>query len=305
MDYRNIIKNRELRLKMINLLRFIPTKQYLKIVYKIKTGKKLNLKNPITFNEKLQWIKIYDVRPEYTQMVDKYEVRSFIADKLGEQYLFPLLGVWNSFDEIEFDKLPLQFVLKCNHDSGSIKIIKNKKTIDFKELKKFFDGRLKINPYIHSREYPYKNVKPRIIAEEYMEDVITSELRDYKFYCFDGYVKAILVATNRQSEKEELCFDYFDGDYTHLNLTNHWHPNAKIEPQKPDQFEQMKEIAQTLSKGIPHVRIDLYEVNGKVYFGEFTFFDAGGFLLIHPDSWEKEWGDLIKLNKKQVKHEGN
>ena len=295
-DYRNVIKNRELRLKLINLLRFIPTKPYLKMVYKIKTGKKLNLKNPTTFNEKLQWIKLYDRRPEYTRMVDKYEVRGVIADAIGEEYLFPLLGVWDNFDDIDFEKLPDRFVLKCTHDSGSIKIIKDKKSIDYQELRKFFTGRLKINPYIHSREYPYKNVKPRIIAEQYMEDADTAELRDYKFYCFDGYVKALLVATNRQSETEELSFDYFDGDYQHLDLTNHWHPHAKTPPQKPDRFDEMKQIAQTLSKGIPHVRIDLYEVNGKVYFGEFTFFDAGGFLLIHPDSWGKEWGDLIKLN---------
>ena len=129
-----------------------------------------------------------------------------------------------------------------------------------------------------------------------MEDDSTSELRDYKFYCFDGYVKALLVATNRQSKTEELCFDYFDGDYNHLNLTNHWHPHAKVLPQKPELFDEMKTIAQKLSKGKAHVRIDLYVVNGKIYFGEYTFFDAGGYLLIHPDHWEKEWGDLISMS---------
>lgn len=295
-DYKNIVKSRELRLKMISFLKFIPNKPYIKLAYRIKTGKKLNLKNPKTFNEKLQWIKLYDIHPEYTQLVDKYEVRKFITKKIGDKYLIPLLGVWNTFKEINFDDLPDRFVLKCTHDSGSVKIIKDKKTIDYSELESFFTGRLKLNPYVYSREFPYKNVHPRIIAEEYMEDKSTNELRDYKFYCFNGYVKALLVATNRQSSTEELCFDYFDSDYNHLELVNHWHPNAKIAPQKPECFEDMKKIAQTLSEGISHVRIDLYEVNGRVYFGEFTFFDAAGYLLIHPEeSWEIEWGDLIEI----------
>lgn len=295
LDYKKVIKSRELRLKLISMLRFIPSKTYLKIVFRIKTGKKLNLKKPETFNEKLQWIKLYGVKPEYTQMVDKYEVRNHIKKELGEEFLFPLLGVWESFDEIDFDKLPERFVLKCTHDSGSVKVIDDKETINLPELRKFFTGRLRINSYYISRELPYKNVKPRIVAEQYMKDDLTNELRDYKFYCFDGYVKAVLVSTNRQSKTEKLGYDYFDGDYNHLELYDHWYPGAKVPPEKPNHFNEMKLIAQKLSKGIPHVRIDLYEVNDKVYFGEYTFFTAGGFEVLDPDTWEKEWGNLIKL----------
>ena len=168
MDYKRIFKNRELRLKLINCLRFIPAEPYLKLVYRIKSGKKLNLKNPVTFCDKQNWLKLHEIHPEYTELVDKIGVREYIKEILGEEYLFPIYGSWEHFNQIDFDKLPPKFVLKCNHDSGSVKVITDKSKIDKDELEKFFEDRLKVNPYVFGREYPYKNVKPRIIAERYM-----------------------------------------------------------------------------------------------------------------------------------------
>ena len=286
-------------LRKSGIFNLLNDKTYLQMLYKIKMDKKLDLNNPQTFNEKLQWLKLYYRNPEYIKMVDKYEVKKYIADKIGEQYIIPTLGVWSRFEDIDFSKLPNQFVLKTTHDSGGVVICKDKENFNYVEAKHKLKKSLKRNYYYGSREWPYKNVVPMIIAEKYMEDNESNELRDYKFYCFDGYVKALLVATNRQSKTEELCFDYFDDNYNHLNLTNHWHPNAKVNPVKPKEFELMKKLAKKLSNGFPHVRVDFYEANGKIYFGELTFFDMGGFLKIHPDDWDKEWGSLIKLPNKK------
>ena len=273
----------------------LPDSIYLKKLYKARMGKELDLKHPKTFNEKLQWLKLYDRKPIYTTMVDKYEVKDYVARLIGEEYIIPTLGVWDRFDDIDFDSLPERFVLKCTHDSGGVYICKDKTMLNIDYLSGFFKERMSKNYYKHGREWPYKNVKPRIIAEQYMEDTETRELRDYKFYCFDGFCKALLLASNRQSESEKLCFDYYDTSFKHLHLTNHWHPNAKKQLSKPKQFDLMIDLATKLSKGIPHIRIDLFEANGHVYFGEFTFFDMGGFLKIHPDNWDSEWGELIKL----------
>lgn len=294
-DYKEVIKNRELRLKLIYLLRFIPTEPYLKLVYRIKMGKKLNLEHPITFSEKLQWLKIHDVHPEYTKLVDKYEVRNHIAKTIGEEHLIPLLGVWDSFDEINFDELPNQFVLKCTHDSGSVKII-NKDNMDLKYLKHFFKGRLRFNGYPFSREYPYKNVTPRIIAEAYMQDSTTNDFRDYKFHCFDGKIVMLEVVLNRLSQEEEKTNDFFDSEFNHLDITEYPCPHAGITPQKPEKFELMKRIAELLSSGKPYVRIDLYEANGVVYFGEFTFFESGGYIFYQPEHWNTDLGDLLVLS---------
>lgn len=288
-DYKKIIKNREFRLKIINLLRYIPDRPYIKMVYRIKTGKKLNLKNPKGFNEKLNWLKVNDRHGEYTDYVDKIKVRDYIKSVLGEERLFPVLGVWNSFDQIDFDALPDKFVLKCNHDSGSVKIIKNKNEINKKELKKFFDGRQKINSFNLGREYPYKEVEPKIYAEELMGD--GTAINDYKFFCFDGVPKLMFVATDRDTDCK---IDFYDMDFNHLDIERTCPQSGKIIA-KPECFEEMKEISAKLSKGMKFVRIDLYEIDGKVYFGEMTFFPAGGFYLFHPDEWETKLGDLIKI----------
>lgn len=291
MDYKKIFKNRELRLKLINCLRFIPTKPYLKMVYKIKTGKKLNLKNPVGFNEKLNWLKIHDKQEVYTDLVDKIKVRDYVKEKIGEDICFPLLGQWDKYEDIDFSTLPEKFVLKCNHDSGSVKIIKNKETIDHKELSKFFRSRLKINPYTIGREYPYKKVKPMIMAEEYMTPDGAKDITDYKFFCFNGKPEIMFVATERSVDCK---FDFFDMEFNHLDIVN-IHPQSGKEIQKPELFEQMKEIATKLSQGIRFVRVDLYEIEGKIYFGEFTFFHGGGFWLFKPDEWEKKLGSWMDI----------
>lgn len=299
MNKKNILK----RVKY--LFRFLPDKLYVQLYYFSKMGKFINFKNPQTFNEKIQWIKLYDRKPLYTSLVDKYEVKKYVSDLIGEEYIIPTIGIYDKFEDIDFNKLPKQFVIKCTHDSDGLVIVKDKDKLNIQEAKKKIEKALKYNFYYIGREWPYKNVKPRILIEQYMEDNVDKELRDYKFYCFDGYVKTIMVATNRQSKTEELCFDYFDGDYNHLELTNHWHPNAKNIPHKPTKFEEIKKIAQKLSKGFAHIRADFYEVNGRVYFGEITFFDMSGCLKINPKDWEKEWGDLIKLPEKQKNRNKN
>ena len=266
--------------------------------FKLTFGRKLDLDNPQTFNEKLQWLKLYNRKPIYTTMVDKYEAKKYVADIIGEEYIIPTLGVWDRFEDIDFDALPDQFVLKCTHDSGGLVICKDKSKLDIGKAEKKIKKSLVRDYYLYSREWPYKDVKPRIIAEKYMEDSETQELRDYKIFCFDGEVKALFIATDRGSQTEETKFDFFDENYNHLPFTN-GHPNAKILPQKPEQFELMKELASKLSEGIPHMRVDFYEVDGKVYFGELTFFHWGGLVPFEPEEWDYTFGSWIKLPEKQ------
>ena len=267
---------------------------YLKMLYKDKFGRELDLENPKTFNEKLQWLKLYDRNPLYSKLVDKYEVRKHIAATIGEEYLIPLIGgPWNSFDEIDFDQLPDQFVLKCTHDSGGLVICQDKSKLDLSATKKKLCTSLQHNYYWNGREWPYKNVKPRIIAEKYMEDPINLDLHDYKFFSFNGQTKALFIATERQST-EETKFDFFDMNFNHLDFRN-GHPNAKVPPGKPVCFEEMHMLADKLSIGIPQVRIDFYEVNGRVYFGEMTFFHWSGLTAFEPELWDRVFGDWIEL----------
>ncbi|MBE5861847.1 MAG: glycosyl transferase [Lachnospiraceae bacterium] len=268
--------------------------KYLQHMFKAKMHQKLDLSNPITYSEKLQWLKLYNRDPLYTTLVDKYEVKKYVSDKIGSQYIIPTLGVWDRFEDIDFDKLPNQFVLKCTHDSGGLVICKDKESLNIDEAKRKITKSLRTNYYLLGREWPYKNVKPRIIAEEFKEDAKTAELRDYKFFCFDGVVKALFIATDRQDKTTDTKFDFFDSNFNHLPFTN-GHPNAKIIPEKPIHFDEMKELASILSEGMPHVRVDLYEINGEIYFGEMTFFHHGGMEPFVPAIWDKTFGDWIKL----------
>lgn len=291
-DYRNIIKNRELRLKLINLLRFIPDGPYLKMVFWIKTGKKLNLKNPKTFCDKLNWLKLHDIHPEYTRLADKIAVRDYLKEVLEEDICIPMLGVWEHYDDIDLKSLPSQFVLKCNHDSGSVRIIKDKSQMDHAELRKFFEGRLRLNPYVLGREYPYRDIKPMILAEKYMVPEGESDINDYKFLCFDGKPMLMFAVTDRQTD---CRLDFFDMEYNHLPIRDTY-PNSDIPASKPTCFMQMRELAERLSQGICCVRVDFYEIDGKVYFGEYTFYDGGGFWPKEPEEWEYKLGDLIQID---------
>ena len=274
--------------------RFVSDEQFVKWSYYLKFRKRLNLSNPRTYNEKLQWLKLNDRHEEYTEMVDKYEAKKYVASIIGEEYIIPTLGVYDSFDEINFEELPNQFVLKCTHNSGGIVICKDKQKLDIKKSRKLMNKWMKKNPFWSNREYPYKHVKPRIIAEQYMEDESGYELKDYKFFCFDGDVKYIFVATDRGKEDEETKFDFFDMDWNHLPFTN-GHPNNPEPIKKPENFEKMKDLAHELSKGMPHVRVDLYNIRGSIYFGELTFFHWSGMTPFVPEEWDYKFGECIKL----------
>ena len=277
----------------------LPDEMFIRLNYLRRMKRLPDLKNPTTYNEKLQWLKLHDRQPLYTQLVDKYAVRRFVAERIGGEYLIPLVGgPWDSFDEIDFDALPEKFVLKCTHDSGGLVICRDKRALDREKARRRIAQSLGQNFYYHNREWPYKDVRPRIIAEAYMEDASTSELRDYKFFCFGGEPKMLFVASDRQTAGEETKFDFFDMDYNHLDLRN-GHPNAAVPPEKPAQFGLMRELAQKLSQGIPHVRVDLYEVNGRVYFGEMTFYHWSGMVPFDPPEWDERLGSWIRLPEKQ------
>jgi len=282
--------NRALK-KAKYMLRFMPDKMYIQLYYFAHFRRLADLKNPKTFNEKLNWLKLHDHNALYTRLVDKYEVKEYVAPIIGEEYIIPTLGVWDHFDEIDFDALPNQFVLKCTHDSEGLVIVKDKSKLDKEAAKKKIEEALKYQFYYIGREWPYKNVKPRIIAEKYMEDHVDGELRDYKFFCFDGEPKAMFIASDRS--KDATKFDYYDLDFNHLTIKQHY-PNAG-EVRKPVTFEKMIELSKILSKGIPHVRVDFYEVDERVYFGELTFYHFSGFMPFQPDEWDRVFGDWLKL----------
>lgn len=273
-------------------MRFIPDELYIKIYYFAHFKKLCNLKKPKTYNEKLNWLKLHDHNSLYSTIVDKYEVKKYVANIIGPEYIIPTLGVWDSFDEIDFTKLPNQFVLKCTHDSEGLVIVKSKTTFDRVSAKEKIESALKQNFYYIGREWPYKKVKPRIIAEKYMEDHIDGELRDYKFFCFDGEPKVMFVASDRASG--QVKFDYFDLCFTHLDIKQKY-PHADKPLRKPVTFIKMIELSKRLSKGFPHVRVDFYEVDGRLYFGELTFYHFSGFMPFEPDKWDKIFGDWIKL----------
>ena len=273
---------------------YLSDKLYLKLLFRHRVGHKLNLDNPKTYNEKLQWLKLNNIHSEYTQMVDKIEAKKYVATIIGEKYIIPTIGIYNNVDEIDFNKLPEQFVLKCTHDSGGIVVCKDKSKLDIKQAKDKLKKGWGQNYFKYNREYPYRDLTPRIIAEVYMEDEKTAELRDYKFFCFNGEVKALFIASDRMTSGEETKFDFFDAEYNHLPFTN-GHPNAKTKPEKPVQFELMKKLAAKLSQNIPQVRIDFYEVNGNVYFGEITFFHWSGMTPFDPIEWDYKFGEWIKL----------
>ena len=292
----NFLQKIILKLSNHNYFNFLSDKTYIKLMYYARMGRRIDLKNVKTFNEKLQWLKLYNRNPLYTMLVDKYEVKKYIAEKIGVNYVIPAYGVWDKFDEIDFDSLPDQFVLKCTHDSGGLVICKDKATFDYDSARIKIEKSLKNNYYYHGREWPYKNVKPRVLAEKYMEEADIGDIHDYKFYCFDGTVKVLYIVSERHDLNTETKHDFFDEDYNHLPIFQ-GHPNAVIPPKKPIHFEEMKKLAAILSAGIPHVRVDFYEVDGKVYFGEMTFFTYSGFEPFISEEWDYKLGEWLILPK--------
>lgn len=279
-------------------LKGISDEKYLRRAYRVFMGKKLDLQDPQTYTEKLQWLKLYDHRQEYTQMVDKYAVKAYVAEKIGSEYVIPLLGVWERARDIDFDALPQRFVLKTTHDSGGIVLCTDKSKLDIQATRKTLQKYLSRNYYAVKREWPYKNVKPRIIAEAYMVDSSYHELRDYKFFTFAGQPKVLYIVQGR-GRGAATTADFFDMDFQHLPFAID-HDMASIPPEKPVQFEAMKRFAALLSEGTPQLRVDFYEVDGKLYFGEMTFFHCSGLAAFYPKKWDRIFGDWVQLPPKNV-----
>lgn len=276
--------------------RNMPDEKYLKIKYYLSLGKKLDLENPQTFNEKLQWLKLFNRNPLYTRLVDKYLVRDYIKEKLGEEYLIPLLGVWDDPDDIDFDALPNQFVLKCNHNSGlGMCICKDKTKLDLEKVRSELKKGLNQDYYITGREWPYKDVPRKVIAEKYMTDSVdSSDFTDYKFFCFNGYVDCVMVCLERSSGNPKFYFFDKDWELKRLNLRGKNAPEG-FTIAKPNLMDKMFEIATNLSEGLPFVRVDLYQSNDHIYFGEITFFPDSGFDANLLPETDKYFGDLIRL----------
>lgn len=276
-------------------------KIYLKMIFRCFMGRKLNLRDPKTFSEKLQWLKLYNRKAEYTQMVDKYAVKKYVADIIGEEYIIPTLGVWDSVDEIDFDSLPEKFVLKTTHAGGGngVVICKDKSTFDIQKAKGKLKRSMKTNPYLTLREWPYKNVKPRIIAEKYVEVEGHTDLPDYKFFCFNGEPKYCQVIRDR-STKETI--DFYDMEWNHMPFVglNPIAENGEHPVVRPLHLDDMINKCRMLSIDIPFSRIDFYVVNDKVFFGEITFFPASGMGEFRPKEWNYTFGSWIKLPEMKI-----
>lgn len=298
----NLIILKIRRKLVLTFAKYYSDKKYLETIFPLCVGYKLNLENPQTYNEKLQWLKLYDRKPIYSRMVDKIEAKKYVASIIGDEYIIPTIAEYDCPEDIDFDSLPNKFVLKCTHDSGGVIICKDKSTLDKQAIIKKLNKWLKINYFYQNREWPYKNIKPRIICEEYKVDESGYELKDYKWFCFNGEVEALFIATDRNKPDVETKFDFYDKDFHHLPFTN-GHPNSSKELHKPISFEKMKEIASKLSQGIPHVRVDLYDINGKIYFGELTFFHWSGTKPFNPKKWDYVFGSWIKLPRTKKMNE--
>ena len=277
---------------ILSLTRFIPDELYLRMAYRAVTGKKLHLNPPVTYNEKLQWLKLHDRKPEYTSMVDKYEVRKFVADRVGEEYLVNVLGVWNKADEIDFDKLPDRFVLKCTHDCGGLVICRDKASLDIDATRRKLDACLKTNFYWQGREWPYKNVKPRIYAESYLSDSGDTQLTDYKVFCFDGHPQMIQVDYDRFNGHKR---QFFDCEWNRMEISFHFPSDTSKVIPKPAQLEEMLNLAGKLSAGFPHLRTDFYIVGDRLYVGEMTFFHGTGFGKWWPDGTDEWLGNFLNI----------
>ena len=273
---------------------FLSDELYLKLIYWQKMGKKLNLKNPKRFNEKLQWLKLHDRKPEYSVMVDKYEVKNFVTSRIGSAYVIPTLGVWDKFEDIDFGELPDKFVLKCTHDSGGLVICRDKHEFDKDAAKKKIVRSLKTSYYWGGREWPYKNVRPRILCEKYMENPGINGLRDYKFYCFNGKVRYLYVSEGLEDHATaKISFVTPDWRLAPFGRSD-YQPYTELPP-KPSQLVEMIGIAEHMSEGFPFLRVDLYEIDEKIYFSEFTFSPCAGFMPFSDEKWDLKLGELIEL----------
>ena len=287
------------------LLNFLSDKICLKLLWWLETGRRLNLENPKGFNEKLQWLKLYDRRPEYTSYVDKILVREYVKRCVGEKYLVPLIGIYDDPDQIDFSSLPDQFVIKCNHNSGTgMCVCSDKSKIIIQDVKNRLRKELNKNFYYEKREWPYKNVVPKLLCEQFLIDNnplnTSGTLIDYKFHCFNGEPKFLYVGTDDVSSgtKGELKLSFFDLNWNTPPFYRLDHKPISVDVKKPEGIEEMIEVARKLSKGIPFVRVDLYWINNQVLFSEMTFYPGGGFGFFTPEEWEMKIGEWITLPEK-------
>lgn len=271
--------------------------EYLLKMFPLSNGYPLDLKNPKTYNEKIQWLKLYNRDPKLTMLVDKYAVRDFVKKTIGEEYLVPLIGVWEKPEDIPFEKLPNKYVLKCTHNSGKGMFIKdNNKPVNKQEVINNLNIGLQSDMYLHTREWPYKDVPRRIVCEEFLEDGSNIELQDFKFFCFDGKFRILLVCSDRHTK---LANDWYDEDLKHLPVING--PKNRKEPfVLPKNIDEMIAVAEKLAVGLTHVRVDLYNLNGKIYFGEMTFFESSGLSPFKPKEYDLIFGSYINLPNKKV-----
>ena len=278
--------------------RFLPDMVFLRIKYRLLMKRKLNLRNPKAFNEKIQWLKVYDRKPEYTSLVDKYAARKFVGGLIGEEYLVPLIGVYQKFEDIDFNILPGEFVLKPNHTSGDIFLCGDKSKLNHKKLKSLTEKWIKREFFWYGREWPYKNITPLIICEKFLRDDSIGEVRDYKFLCYDGEPKCSFVCSNRGKEGD-LKVDFFDVDWTRLPFERHYRRSEGDIP-KPKNYETMLKFASKLSLNIPFLRVDFYECNDHLYFGELTFYPGSGFEEFSPESYDYLLGSWLQLPEKHT-----
>ncbi len=286
-----------------DLLRWVPDKAYLSFYYKLINGVKPDLDLPRLFTEKLQWLKIHDHNPVYTVMADKYLAKEFVSERVGAQYVIPAMGVWETPEQIPFDDLPQKYVLKTTHDSGGIVIVDKSKGVDREKIKAFLQGHLDRDLYSRTREWPYKDIPHRIIAEAYLEnsvEIIDGERReillDYKFYCFNGEPKFLYVGySNMKNGQKHDQLTFFDLNWEAPPFYRSDHEQLPFAVKKPAKLDEMIEICKALSKDVPFVRVDLYYVNDTIYFSELTFSPGSGFAQFEPLEWEKRIGDWITL----------
>lgn len=292
-EYLTDIKARKLDL----LLKFgknMSDERYLKKLYRIKMGRPLNLSDPQTYTEKLQWLKLYDRKPEYTVLQDKYAVRDYVAKTIGSEYLIPLLGVWEDAKDIDFTKLPDQFVLKCNHDSASVIICRDKTKLDYEKTREKLNECLRTNYYLSAREWAYKDIKPLIIAEKYMAMSNQETLTDYKFFCFSGKAKIVML-TSGEAHTRNRRNDLFDISFNRLPIQRGNVEGSNVLYNKPEKFDVLVSLAERIAGNIPFIRVDFYLIEDHPYFGEVAFYPSAGLSQFSPSEWEEKIGSWIKL----------
>ncbi len=302
MDIKKLVKNRETRNDLMGLLRFIPDEAFLRLMYRVRMSEKLDLDNPKTFNQKLQWLKLYDRKDIYSSLVDKYEVKKYVSSLIGDEYVVDTYGIYDKFSDIDFNRLPQSFAIKCTHDSGGLYVCRNKQEFDLELAKKKISRSLRLNYYWVGREWPYKNVIPRIMVEKYLEQNLNNNseidkngLIDYKFYCFNGVPKFLYISQGLEKH-ETARIDFLSCEWERMPFSRRDYRHFEKLPARPSKLDEMKRIAEILSKGISFVRVDFYYVKNHIFFSELTLFPGSGYTKIYPEQYDACIGEMLNLD---------